>query len=214
MASGPARDATSARRRQYSGEFHSLAARADGAVFGFGSNSTLQIGVTAPARVATATQVAGLTGATLVAGGGGHSLALQAVATPTSGLDASATGPGVIAVNPGGGRYEQGTAVTITATANSGALFTDWMVNGVATGFANPLVLTMTKDYTVVATFGAPKAFCDVNPNDPYFEEIRQLSARGVINGFAAADDRLCFGPNDNTLRHQMAALIIGAMPG
>jgi hypothetical protein len=62
----------------------------------------------------------------------------------------------------------------------------------------------------VVANFGVPKSFCDVNQNDLYFEAIRQLSARNVIRGYSApSDGRLCFGPTDNTLRAQMAALIV-----
>jgi hypothetical protein len=47
-----------------------------------------------------------------------------------------------------------------------------------------------------------------VAPGTPSAEAIRQLAARGVIRGYA--DGR--FGPQDTTLRAQMAALIARAM--
>ncbi|HEX2184003.1 MAG TPA: S-layer homology domain-containing protein, partial [Chloroflexota bacterium] len=40
-------------------------------------------------------------------------------------------------------------------------------------------------------------AFCDVSPADPWYEAVTQLSARGIIRGYANG----CFGPNDTTLR-------------
>ncbi len=51
-------------------------------------------------------------------------------------------------------------------------------------------------------------AFCDVSPADPWYEAVTQLSARGIIRGYANG----CFGPNDTTLRAQMAAMIARAM--
>jgi len=50
----------------------------------------------------------------------------------------------------------------------------------------------------------AAATFCDVPSNAPYYEAVTQLSSRGIINGYANG----CFGPNDTTLRAQMAALI------
>jgi hypothetical protein len=50
----------------------------------------------------------------------------------------------------------------------------------------------------------AAASFCDVPSSAPYYEAVTQLSNRGIINGY----DNGCFGPNDTTLRAQMAALI------
>ena len=55
---------------------------------------------------------------------------------------------------------------------------------------------------------GAPVAFPDVPAGHPYHEAITQLASRGIIRGYQ--DGR--FGPDDTTLRAQMAALIARAM--
>ena len=55
---------------------------------------------------------------------------------------------------------------------------------------------------------GAPVSFPDVPASHPYYEAITQLAARGIIRGYQ--DGR--FGPDDTTLRAQMAALITRAM--
>src|SRR5919202_652342 len=53
-----------------------------------------------------------------------------------------------------------------------------------------------------------PTAFCDVTPATPYYEAIVELAARGVIRGY----ENGCFGPDDTTLRAQMAAMVARAM--
>jgi hypothetical protein len=54
-----------------------------------------------------------------------------------------------------------------------------------------------------------------VAATDPAYIAITQLAARGVINGCARDAKPLpLFCPGDSTLRHQMAALIVRAMPG
>jgi hypothetical protein len=55
---------------------------------------------------------------------------------------------------------------------------------------------------------GPVPTFCDASPSTPYYEAIAQLASRGIIRGYANG----CFGPNDTTLRGQMAALIARAM--
>ena len=60
------------------GQYHSLALRADGTVFAWGTNSAFQLG--APSNVAqsdTPLQVSGVAGVTLIASGFNHSLALK-----------------------------------------------------------------------------------------------------------------------------------------
>jgi len=57
---------------------------------------------------------------------------------------------------------------------------------------------------TVPSVAAATTSFCDVPSSAPYYEAVTQLSAQGIIKGY----DNGCFGPNDTTLRAQMAALI------
>ena len=51
----------------------------------------------------------------------------------------------------GAGNYPQNATATLTATANSGYIFTGW--SGDATGSVNPLLVVMNADKTVSATF-------------------------------------------------------------
>jgi len=81
-------------------------------------------------------------------------------------------------------------------------------VDGVFVGWSSPLTLTMDGDHAVAATFAARPRFPDVAASHPYAEAIAQLAARGIIRGYENGD----FGPNDTTLRAQMAALIARAM--
>ena len=58
---------------------------------------------------------------------------------------------GSIALNPAGGNYASGTVVTLTATGNSGYVFSAW--SGDLTGSTNPTTITVDGDKTVTATF-------------------------------------------------------------
>lgn len=53
----------------------------------------------------------------------------------------------------GGGTYESGSTVTATATANSGYVFSHWLVNGANVGNSNPISGALTADTTVTAVF-------------------------------------------------------------
>ena len=108
----------------------------------------------------------------------------------------------------GGGIYPVGTTATLTATPDSGYVFTGGTVDGAPAGWHNPLTITMDADHAVGAHFGAARTFCDVDGRTPYNRAIGQLAARGVIAGYANG----CFGPNDTALRAQMAALIARAV--
>ena len=108
----------------------------------------------------------------------------------------------------GGGSYPAGGVATLTATPDVGQVFLGWTVDGVFRGWATPLTLTMAADHTVVAAFAPRPTFRDVAADAPSAEAIAQLAARGIVRGYA--DGR--FGPNDTTLRAQMAALIARAM--
>lgn len=164
-------------------------------------------------RSATTTLLAD--GRILVAGGGlgdyGEGKPLSAVRlyndTPfTMALTSTAGGTAtVIPIGP----YTGGTTVTLTATPSAGYLFTGWAVDGKTASYANPLTLTINDaSRTAVATFGTLSSFSDVPTGSPAATAIAQLAARGIIKGYQ--DGR--FGPNDRTLRAQMAALVCRAM--
>jgi uncharacterized repeat protein (TIGR02543 family) len=68
-------------------------------------------------------------------------------------LTANASSGGSVALNPSGGSYVSGTVVTLTATANSGYIFTGW--SGNLTGSTNPITITMDGNKTVAAAFVA-----------------------------------------------------------
>jgi hypothetical protein len=121
-------------------------------------------------------------------------------------LTLSTTGGGSAS---GGGSYPAGAVATLAVTPDAGAVFTGWTVDGVSQCLpVLPLTITMNADHAVVANFAARPSFPDVSPGDPAYEAITQLAARGVIRGYQ--DGR--FGPNDSTLRAQMAALVARAM--
>lgn len=74
-------------------------------------------------------------------------------------------GSGNVGQNPapncnGGTQYTSGTNVTLTATANSGYVFSSW--SGSASGSANPTIITMDANKSVTAAFVLlPQVFVD-----------------------------------------------------
>jgi uncharacterized repeat protein (TIGR02543 family) len=68
-------------------------------------------------------------------------------------VDTAGTGSGSVTLDPPGGSYDEGTVVTLTASADAGSTFEGW--SGAATGTANPVTVTMDGDRTVTATFKA-----------------------------------------------------------
>jgi len=75
----------------------------------------------------------------------------QTVYTLTVACDPTAGGS--VVLNPAGGTYVAGTAVTMTAKANSGYTFTGW--SGDVTGSTNPLPITMNVNKNIAANFSA-----------------------------------------------------------
>jgi len=65
------------------------------------------------------------------------------------------TGTGTVSLNPPGGTYAGGTAVTLTATPNTGSTFAGW--SGACTG-TGTCTLTMNANETVTATFNLASA--------------------------------------------------------
>jgi hypothetical protein len=72
-------------------------------------------------------------------------------APPQYTLTVNVVGNGSVALNPAGGTYEAGTVVTLTATPDSGWLFSNW--SGDLSGSTNPTTITMNSNKTVTATF-------------------------------------------------------------
>ncbi len=72
-------------------------------------------------------------------------------APPQYTLTVNTVGQGTVSLNPPGGTYDAGTVVTLTATPDSGWLFSIW--SGDLTGSTNPTTITMNSNKTVTATF-------------------------------------------------------------
>ncbi len=121
-------------------------------------------------------------------------------------LTTSATGNGTVA--PATGSVKAGTAVALTATPGTGAIFIGWTVDGASAGLANPLTITMNANHTAVAAFAPQPSFADVTSGTPYRDAILQLAARGIIKGFGDGS----FGPALPIKRAESAALIARAM--
>jgi subtilisin family serine protease len=100
-----------------------------------------------------------------------------------------------------------GVTTTLTASPGNRQVFIGWALDGVVQSYANPLQLTLTSGHTVTALFGPTQDFPDLTVS-AMKDAIEQLAARNIIKGYADGS----FGPNDPTLRAQMAALIARAM--
>ncbi len=71
--------------------------------------------------------------------------------TYTLSVSINPAGSGSVSLNPSGGTYTAGTQVTLTATANSGYVFSSW--SGDLTGTTNPATITMNSNKSVTANF-------------------------------------------------------------
>src|SRR5205807_4597772 len=80
-------------------------------------------------------------------------------------------------------------------------------------GWANPVDLTMNTSHTVVAAFVPTPVFADVAAGDPFAAAVAALGARGITRG-CNPPDLTQFCPGDQTLREQLAALVVRAIPG
>ena len=72
---------------------------------------------------------------------------------PTFTLSVTVQGSGSVSLSPPGGVYNQGTVVSLAATAQPGWLFTSWQ--GDLSGSANPATLTMDANKAITAVFTA-----------------------------------------------------------
>lgn len=75
----------------------------------------------------------------------------EEVILPDYTLTTTVIGNGSVSLSPTGGVYEEGTVVTLTATANNGYNFAGW--SGDVTNSQNPLNITISSDLSITATF-------------------------------------------------------------
>lgn len=147
------------------------------------------------------------------AAGSTHVIALRGIGVPpqpryTVTITTTAIGGTATILPPSSnGQYNVGDKITLQANPAPNYLFIGWRLNGLPVGWANPLTLTADKDYSVEAQFVPRLNFADT-AGSPYLTAIIELSSRGIIRGYGDGN----FGPQDNTLRAQMAALIARAM--
>ncbi len=86
---------------------------------------------------------------------------IVAVNSGSRALSVSTAGSGTVSLNPPGGFYKDGTAVTLTAQSATGFRFTGW--SGDLTGSSNPVTIVMNGNKNVVATFTAVQRTLVVN---------------------------------------------------
>lgn len=176
------------------GDNHRLAVRSDGTVWAWGANSEGQIGNGAFSTsgcgcVATPVQIAGLGGVTALSGGSEHSIALKSDGTVWAwGRDSEAQASG--------------------STATCGAGQPCRVSPAQVPVLTDVLTIAAGNRHNVVVRRLTLPSYPDVSASTPYQDAIAQLAARGTIHGYEDGT----FGPNDPTLRAQMAALIARGM--
>ena len=123
----------------------------------FTSGSTNVATVTPTTGVVT-TVSAGTAVITATCGGKANSITITVrprqftLTTTKTGL-----GSGAIFANPAGSAFDEGTIVSVTATANAGSSFTGW--SGACTGKTQPCAVTMNANRTVTADFADGEPF-------------------------------------------------------
>jgi photosystem II stability/assembly factor-like uncharacterized protein len=87
------------------------------------------------------------------AGDQGTILSITSTVTPSDQytITTATQGNGTITLDPDGGTYDEGTSVTITATADTDYRFDHW--EGDVSGTTNPLTVTINGDMSVTAVF-------------------------------------------------------------
>ena len=84
------------------------------------------------------------------------------VVAPQYTLHVEVTGSGVTNAT-GDTDYFEGTQVAVSATPNTGATFSNWLLNGSNVGSANPYSLVMTRDWNLTAVFEPAEYTLTVN---------------------------------------------------
>ncbi len=110
------------------------------------------------------------------------------VAASTYTLTTSVVGEGTIEVTPEADRYEEGAVVTLTAIPDGELAFAGW--SGDITGSEDQIEITMTQDFSVIATFGEVLSV-DVNDHNPYDLTVfpNPISAKAIIEFNSSQSD-------------------------
>jgi hypothetical protein len=91
-------------------------------------------------------------------------------------------GQGSITLDPAGGKYKDGTEVTLTATADDGWEFVEW--SGDASGTLTETTVTMDADQVVTAIFTEVSAFemtpASVLTDTPYAIQVYTLTLKNI----------------------------------
>ena len=145
-----------------------------------------------------------------------HTVQANFAPIPQATLTLTTSGTGSVTVAPPGGsftsttqNYAVGTDVTLTPEPGANQAFVGWVIDGVDAGWASPLTVSMDDSHTVEAEFAPVQTFPDIDPSREDYEAIVELASRGYILGYTNGT----FGPDDEVLRAQMAALIARATP-
>ena len=85
----------------------------------------------------------------------------------------------------GGGSYQQGQSCTVTATANSGYIFTNWTENGNIVSNRASYTFNVTSDRNLVANFSQPQSYTITAEANP--AEAGTISGNGTYQ-----DGQLC----------------------
>ena len=93
-------------------------------------------------------------------------VASSQAAAPLKTLDALVQGNGSVTLDPSGGSYPRGTAVTLTALPGDGWTFDHWQGGAINGSAANPVTITMYTSYTITAVFTQPTGVDAVRKTD------------------------------------------------
>lgn len=218
------------------GDQHNLALLSDGTVRAWGSNLNGKLGDGTQANRNLPVTVPGLGGVVAIAAGAGHSLAVlgDGTARAWGSNDHGQLGDGTTTqrLTPVSVTGLSGATDVAAGTSHSLARTSDGTVRAWGYNFAGQLGdSTTTQRLTPVVAVGlggvvaitagwnhslaiSSLRFGDVPTTALAHDAIDQLASRGIINGCDATASPPLFCPADTTLRHQMAALIVRAMPG
>lgn len=116
------------------------------------------------------------------------------VAIPQKTLSVLAEGPGSVGGTEAG-EYDEGTSVTLTATANTDCDFIGWTTNGVPAGSEAELSFELWSDVAVVATFQAKPRYSVTVPKSDFGSVTIQTTAVKDAEGKYAKGSELTFTP-------------------
>ena len=154
-------------------------------------------------------------------------------ANPTTNTVAVQANPALAGSVSGGGSFVTGSAVTVTASANSGYTFTNWTANGTVQSASPTYTFTLAADLNLVANFTANSASQTTAPDVTTLAASAVTPTNATLNATAdpngsATDVYFEYGPTTaygnvgatNTLAsdlgnaHAVAQAITGLLPG